>query len=994
LTESTQTIITTFLSVRDEFASELQRQAKKLAEVQDTQERWEEESQDRWGIRPHGTLQTVQHQAEEEGMVVQHSVTATALQVEEEMALLMIENGILGSLDFVSIGDRHEEVEVAHHQTFEWIFKGSEIMDKNWDNFVGWLQQQDGIYWINGKAGAGKSTLMKYIFNHPQTHEELRHWAGSSACATAGFFFWNSGSEEQRSQRGLLRTLLFEMLKSHREFIPSIFPSVWSRWSTKVRTAMTIGTVPSKASLLSHEQKTWTLSQLKSAFQSLLRNFQTKNIKVCIFIDGLDEYGGDCDEIVEYFLALSQEPGIKMCLSSRPLVVFEEAFADVPGLKLQNLTYQDISQYVEDKLGNHRHMARLALKNPDQARRLVSEIVTKANGVFLWVKLVVKSLLQGLRDQNRITDLQRRLRHLPADLEALYDHMLQKTDPFYLEQASQIFQIVLVAQKESTSHQITLLQLSWADEEDKSSAIGALFQPLTEQEKAERCKLMDSRLKSVCSGLLESYDSKYSYIAPDARVIFLHRTVSDFFKKQDIWDKITKQTQGTDFSPYLSLLRSCVLQLKTLNVNHSLPLDMSIIRNALGYAQKAEASLDFGFPELLDQLDATASYQWQKSGGRAIGGRAKTVGDDFRNLDDSQNSLRRLTTVNSYLLHGESDWDSDSSSDHDLNSDNYFDCHTSVILPGHRSIHELATQRSLPRYISEARYGGYGDRPDVLGSSPSIENIAIGQDDFRIIPAQDGRYQYWTNGIELPGIKPFKRTISFYDLARGLSLQHYVAHKDTTGLVVNHDVNHHILLHAVTCYSRRNSAGGSKVPDLAVITRALDAGADPNFSFHECTSWEEVLTGVLAHISSNDRDEFHDFGSTRNQQWEEDVRSWILIMKVFLEHHANPMAWSKHWMQPRCKLSAIVGRLPESLAVQASELKILIEDLMSKSRQRENIATEAQDPVIDIEEVQVGSVDAFNTNAHSFKSWPTASTIYSGMVSWFLPSKNNSGELR
>jgi hypothetical protein len=56
--------------------------------------------------------------------------------------------------------------------------------------------------------------------------------------------------------------------------------------------------------------------------------------------------------------------------------------------------------------------------------------------------------------------------------------MLEQTDLVYLEQESRIFQIVLVAQ-ESTSRQITLLHLSWAEDEDKSPATITLAQALT-----------------------------------------------------------------------------------------------------------------------------------------------------------------------------------------------------------------------------------------------------------------------------------------------------------------------------------------------------------------------------------------------------------------------------------------------------------------------------------------------------------------------------------
>jgi hypothetical protein len=38
---------------------------------------------------------------------------------------------------------------------------------------------------------------------------------------------------------------------------------------------------------------------------------------------------------------------------------------------------------------------------------LISDIVLKAHGVFLWIDLVVKSLLNGLQDRNQLSDLQR-----------------------------------------------------------------------------------------------------------------------------------------------------------------------------------------------------------------------------------------------------------------------------------------------------------------------------------------------------------------------------------------------------------------------------------------------------------------------------------------------------------------------------------------------------------------------------------------------------------
>lgn len=68
---------------------------------------------------------------------------------------------------------------------------------------------------------------------------------------------------------------------------------------------------------------------------------------------------------------------------------------------------------------------------------------------------------------------------------------------------------------------------------------------------------------------------------------------------------------GTLFSPNLCMLKSRLMTLKTMTVQPLNPLDMTVISDALVYAREAEANLAYGFPELLDQLDIAASYQWR-----------------------------------------------------------------------------------------------------------------------------------------------------------------------------------------------------------------------------------------------------------------------------------------------------------------------------------------------------------------------------------------------
>jgi hypothetical protein len=148
---------------------------------------------------------------------------------------------LLESLYFLSITERIEAVDESHATTFDWIFRPIEETSqyaegRTWNDFSQWLQYGKGLYWINGKAGSGKSTLVKYIANHKKTQLLLKHWAGNSELCNCNFFFWNSGTKLQCSQAGLFRTLLYNILVHCQDLIPvhMIFPSQWAtRYSAK-----------------------------------------------------------------------------------------------------------------------------------------------------------------------------------------------------------------------------------------------------------------------------------------------------------------------------------------------------------------------------------------------------------------------------------------------------------------------------------------------------------------------------------------------------------------------------------------------------------------------------------------------------------------------------------------------------------------------------------------------------------------------------------------
>src|SRR5690348_6917526 len=85
---------------------------------------------------------------------------------------------ILDSLYFSEMDDRRNQIKQAHEKTFEWILRHHETEDPAWDDFVKWLESDGGhpIYWIRGKPGSGKSTLVRHLDRQLTKHTRFGEW--------------------------------------------------------------------------------------------------------------------------------------------------------------------------------------------------------------------------------------------------------------------------------------------------------------------------------------------------------------------------------------------------------------------------------------------------------------------------------------------------------------------------------------------------------------------------------------------------------------------------------------------------------------------------------------------------------------------------------------------------------------------------------------------------------------------------------------------------
>lgn len=468
------------------------------------------------------------------------------------------ERELLFSLRFETMEDRVDSVSDVK-ASFNWIFDDPKPEDLPWNNFSEWLPGCDhSLYWITGKAGSGKSTLMKHLYLEPRTRQELHKWAGSDPLVLAGFFFWRTGTDMQKTEEGLLRSLLYQVLSLHRELFPIVFPNNNRRQGQS-------------------SSERWTLSRLRAVLDRLIKQRRV-SLKICFFIDGLDEYFGDHMKIARLVKDIADVENVKICASSRPLPDFEHSFQQLPSLMLQNLTHNDIKAYVTTKFNEDPHVAQLKKSEMDLTSRLSLEIVDRASGVFLWVKLAVESILKGLRNEDNILELERRLRELPDDLMDLYAHMLKDVQIEYQEQGAKFLQTVYHARKP-----FPILELAFVDVLLNGPDDEAKLRKLDKEERQEKCTIMEKRLKSRCLGLLEVVPAfSETYSGNTSRPVqFMHQSVAEFMEKEIARKHMEQSLSLHPFSPHPTLMKASVLAMNYLDT------DLLPIRQPVGYLADA-----------------------------------------------------------------------------------------------------------------------------------------------------------------------------------------------------------------------------------------------------------------------------------------------------------------------------------------------------------------------------------------------------------------------
>ena len=318
---------------------------------------------------------------------------------------------------------------ISHNRTFEWLF------DPQKTKFSSWLEDTgdyNPIFLIRGKAGSGKSTLMKFAMRH-ETTQRLLNRSSIPSWTFIGFFFHDRGSATQKSLSTMLQELLYQTLSKH----PCLAVYVQPFYDMLMKAQRT--TSPD-----------WDFETLRTALIGIMKQ-QKYTIRICYFVDALDEHAGDNDQLATLLYDITssvdiKHTKIKICLASRPWNVFITHFGRCPGFAIHDYTRDDISIYTSTRLYQSlegQDVRKLDKETSLLLQRLVDRITKRAQGVFIWVRLVVDDLAPNVRDGTPFSSLEDKLSRLPPELNNLYLHTLTKVNDDYMKETHAMLQIVL-----------------------------------------------------------------------------------------------------------------------------------------------------------------------------------------------------------------------------------------------------------------------------------------------------------------------------------------------------------------------------------------------------------------------------------------------------------------------------------------------------------------------------------------------------------------------
>ncbi|KAF4825623.1 hypothetical protein CGCSCA5_v000385 [Colletotrichum siamense] len=404
-------------------------------------------------------------------------------------------NAFLELLRFEQIDSRHTTIKNAHSKTCEWLLQDPSY--KQWLNASN-SARPCGFFWISGKPGAGKSTLMKFVLSR------ARSSLGNND-AIISFFFNARGDTLEKSTTGLYRSLLLQLLES--------FPDLQS--------------VLDDSPLISPKQKRCpAIEVLQDLFCDALKFLGER--QVTCFIDALDECNEkQVQDMVVFFEGVTHDAGaehearLKICFSSRhyPHIYVRHGIKIV--LEHQTGHKHDLEKYIQSYL---------RAEDDQQVEDIRLRLLEKASGVFMWVVLVV-DLVNNVLSRGNWFAVDKLLHEIPSGLSELFKDILRREhDKVDQNQFLLCVQWLLFAKKPLSPQEFHYAVLSGLMEGPEH--------PLVHNPEKVSYKTIELFVNSSSKGLAEVTKSG------KATVQFIHESGADCFENEELFPQTDFEIVG------------------------------------------------------------------------------------------------------------------------------------------------------------------------------------------------------------------------------------------------------------------------------------------------------------------------------------------------------------------------------------------------------------------------------------------------------------------
>ncbi|KAK0717981.1 hypothetical protein B0T26DRAFT_676212 [Lasiosphaeria miniovina] len=391
---------------------------------------------------------------------------------------IQIQHQILRRLACPSVHYREEAIANASDGTFGWIF--SHASSQNAQDTGGASDQRPMPHHFGlplEQNGPGRPSLDAE--RDAEKLRKLQQWAHPKQIVMGRFYFWAASNDGGLTTLdGLYRFLLFEVLWQ--------CPTSYQRSS-----------------------EMFHLTAMVAAFDLLIELSASETRRFCFFVDGLDEFAGDFlahRDLVQRLLSWVECSHVKLCTSSRPEPENLEMLSKPPSclVSLHEMTRIDIQRFSQAMLESDRNFDYIRGECPE----LVHRIAERANGVFLWVYLIIRLLLESVAQQDSIEILYAKLEFVPLELnDLMFQRLLKPLNSIDELRRRRMLYFALTAAESPSVH-----AFAWLDEVDRPGFpyclnIGSWSE---DQVKAHEQKT-SALLQYLTKGLLETVTVSNAY---------------------------------------------------------------------------------------------------------------------------------------------------------------------------------------------------------------------------------------------------------------------------------------------------------------------------------------------------------------------------------------------------------------------------------------------------------------------------------------------------